>query len=256
MAIVNAGTGYRRFLDDLSEGQIRYGVILLSDEFLSEPCDYIDDPYCTFIARNYVHPALDGHPKVLALGLGYRNGFVARQPRLPPDKRRYAWNFMGTVRDEPRRLALAAFSDCAPNFLHQTSHFNSSDYLDVETYAGVLTNSRFTLCPQGHINIDSFRFCEALEAGSIPVVLERARHFNARPTYWHRLFPGETELPFIVATDWQLARRQVDDLLQPAARDALRAKQEACCTFWQSWKRRWGDALHTMIGSVAGAANG
>jgi Exostosin family len=228
---------YRALLKRLAQAGRHFAVLLLSDEMLSDATEYIDDERCAFVARNYLHPRTFSHPKSVVFGLGYKKEFhVDPASILPASRRPCVWNFMGSIHNDNRRQALAAFASLAPNFVHKTSHFNSPDYLDVHAYQSAIESSQFTLCPQGHVNIDSFRFYEALEAGSIPVVLERAPHLDARPSYWHVLFGTQEPLPFIVAPSWDEARSQAQALLASGRIDDAQRK---CRLFWDQWKAIW-----------------
>ena len=245
LLITNYQANYRPMIHRLIAHDRRFAVILLSDEHLQDPTEYIDDPHCAFVARNYVHPANYQHPRMLNFGLGYRAGFNVNQNSVRPStSREYVWNFMGSIHCADRALAIQSFADVGPNFLHRTRHFNSPDYLSVDQYREVMEQSQFTLCPRGHTNIDSFRICEALEAGSIPVVLNHAPHFVAMPSYWHFLFMGDHRFPFVIATSWDDAKRQVREHMEAGRVDDVQAQ---CRSFWQRWKSTWKTRLRSRL---------
>jgi hypothetical protein len=235
--IVSVAAAYRPFIARLIAAGKRFGVILFSDEGLQDKSEYIDHPLCAFVARNYLHPATFRHSKSITFGLGYKQGFRVVPATLTAAKLRpHIWSFMGSMHGPDRIAAVEAFRNLPPHFFHPTSHFNAPDYLGVSEYQRVMEASQFALCPRGHINLDTFRIYEALEAGSVPVTLARAPHLDARPTYWHCLFETQEAPPFVIADSWEQARETVERIL---AKDALDKMQRACGLFWAQWKSIW-----------------
>jgi hypothetical protein len=51
--------------------------------------------------------------------------------------------------------------------------FNDPQGLSTKSYAELLNQTKFALCPRGNFSVDTFRFYEALEAGTIPIVEDR-----------------------------------------------------------------------------------
>lgn len=237
----------RQQVAQLVADAIDFGVILLSDEMLVEECEFADQPRCRFVFRNYVHPKLLNHPKVRILGLGCKTGFLGELAARDYWDRTHAWNFVGTLHHEDRQEAVRCFESMAPGFTHRTSHFNASDYLGIEDYSRVLGNSIFTLCPYGHVNMDTFRLYEALEAGSIPVTLRHAPALKAEPHYWHYVFRGD-EVPFIVAETWALAAQMARAALDSQSGQMMRHR---CITFWDKWKATWRAEVNDAVCRLA-----
>jgi hypothetical protein len=227
----------------LSAGK-RFGVILTSDEALQDDNNYAKNSLCQFVIRNYVHPASIQQSNCLCIGLGYKNNFEKFTMRCDFFERKYAWNFIGSVHHADRQNALNSFARLSHGFVHQTSGFDAKDYLSTEEYAKILSQSVFTLCPMGHVNIDTFRVYESLEAGSIPVVLKNGPLLNAIPSYWHFIFPGELELPFLVCDDWVEAALQVDAEVKSGL---ARIRAAKCVLFWEKWKQTWRYAVQAKL---------
>jgi hypothetical protein len=104
----------------------------------------------------------------------------------------------------------------------------------------------------GHINMDTFRLYEALEAGSIPVTLKSAPHLNAQPSYWHCIFAGLGEIPFVVAENWNDALLKVKLLLES---DRLDETGRACTEFWNTAKQAWGARMTVELENFLAANN-
>jgi hypothetical protein len=79
---------------------------------------------------------------------------------------------------------LSAMSSVEGGHVHGTSALNPRSLtpeqreaadapLNIEDYAQLLSETIFAPCPAGWENLDSFRVCEALEAGCIPIVERR-----------------------------------------------------------------------------------
>jgi hypothetical protein len=54
--ICNHAVPYRAVLDELRSKGKKYAIVLLSDENLIDPCEWLHDPNCVGCMRNYVHP--------------------------------------------------------------------------------------------------------------------------------------------------------------------------------------------------------
>ena len=244
LIITTHNNAYKDHVDLMIKNGLNFGIFLLSDEFLTDKCEYIENPLCKFLIRNYIHPSLYQNPKVLHIGLGYKRNFDKYLLNTEYLERDVTWNFIGSVHGESRSKALSTFDQLEGGFIHTTKHFNSDDYLSTEEYCSVLSRSCYTLCPQGHANNETFRIFEALESGSIPIVLKNSEHHPFNPGYWHYLFTGDTSFPFIVADNWDEALLIVkNDLAE--GRTYLRLKQ--CQLFWHKWKSSWKYQFHMKL---------
>lgn len=126
---------------------------------------------------------------------------LADLPYLDQLSRPIDVNFMGQVNNEFRRDCVSALEKWAADNPWANVHITTSQQflggLPREEYLSILSQSKITLCPPGTYTPDTFRFFEALEAGSIPIVqtcspktplLENGRTRWAG--YWTRMMDG------------------------------------------------------------------
>lgn len=239
--ICNHAVPYRYVLDKLRSNGKKYVIVLLSDENLCDPCEWLHDPNCVSLIRNYVNPTQITHPKVKVFGLGYKRKFADICKSLNSE-RETTWCFAGTAHGE-RAQMLEIFKDYGTSVVHYCSGFGAADSLKTEEYAQTLKNSVFALCPPGQDSNDTFRVYEALEAGCIPVTLRRSKQFDIHPSYWHGVFRGEFNIPFIYAENWEDAKKQVKDL-DEATTKKVRGK---CAMFWEKWKNNWVTTIEKEV---------
>jgi hypothetical protein len=246
LLICNHAVPYRPFLDALRQNNSSYGIILLSDENLLEPCEWLHDPACKFLFRNYLHPLYIRHPKVTVFGLGYKRNFLTHCLTIPVEERSTLWSFAGTPHGE-RSVVLDMFKDLKPNEVHACSGFGADDGISTEDYVSMLNDSQFALCLLGQESADTFRLYEALEAGCIPVTINRSNQFDIRPSYWHGVFYGETDLPFIAEDSWEKAKEKMIHIIE---NNETAAVQKNCTEFWNKWKTVWRTQLHHNFSKI------
>jgi hypothetical protein len=213
----------------------RFALIHLSDE------DYYDDTgsyhFANLVLRNYWSRAHAADRRVMAIPLGLMRGFkVETSPTA--FERRYVWSFAGKIEGKDSRVAmLNGMSGVEGGYVHATDGPNSGALteeerdtqrkpLGVEDYARLLTDTIFAPCPAGWGNLDSFRVCEALEAGCIPIV-ERRPFYD----YFRHLFG---EHPMLTVTDWGEAPSLIAALRKD--RGALDRRRLACARWWRDYK--------------------
>jgi hypothetical protein len=226
------------YLKRLTESAINHAFVLLSDETLSEPMDYLDSPYCQFVARNYVHPHVLSNPKVLHFPLGWVDGFYQfahEAQRIKASKRKNVWSFAGSLKAD-RQIAIGEMSKLMPFQLNVFEFFHDPNHLTPDGYAKTLSNSQFVIAPMGGCNIDSFRIYEALEAGCIPVALDQHQAFKIHPNYWHAIFRQEAPMPFVVASTWGEAAQKVKAIVDEGRVNEV---QSDCRAFWARWKEHF-----------------
>lgn len=232
--ICNHAVPYRNVLESLRQNGKKYVVVLLSDENLLEPCEWLHDPNCMGLLRNYIHPNQLGHPKVSFFGLGYKREFTKYLKTEGNADRSLTWCFAGTPHGE-RAEMLKSFDVFKENKVHTCSGFNAEDGLTTKKYVNMLKNSVFALCPEGQDSMDSFRLYEALEAGCIPITKAYSKQFMIKPSYWHGIFRGIQDLPFIYAENWT----ECVEKLKGVSTEEIRALKEECETMWIYYKQVW-----------------
>jgi hypothetical protein len=239
--ICNHAVPYRAVLDELRSKGKKYAIVLLSDENLIDPCEWLHDPNCVGCMRNYIHPNFLTNPKVTVFGLGYKRDFHKYLNLKDTEKRDLLWSFAGTLHGD-RKKAVDLFKDERPNKVHACSGFGAADGLSTKEYVEMLQESVFALCPSGQDSMDSFRLYEALEAGCIPITLTNSNQFKLYPSYWHGVFKG-AELPFVIEKDWEKLHEKVINNLSKDV-DIVSKK---CKNLWETYKTIWRNKFTTLV---------
>ncbi len=116
-------------------------------------------------------------------------------------------NFVGSITHPIRQRMIES--------LNSDSYYISTKHHSIDEFCNVLASSIFTLCARGY-GETSFRICEALEQGSIPVYISD-----------EFIIPGHkdfNEYGVLIHSD-QI--NEVDDILKSISEDQIISKQEA-----------------------------
>ena len=212
----------------------RFALFHTSDEHYWEDCT----PYsfANFVFRNYWSRMHAQSRNVAIMPLGMVTGFRANAAKTATE-RTYLWCFIGNPGKRSRLEMLQALSSLERGFLYGTNAVNpitpTEDErtgphppMPIADYARALSDAIFALCPAGWENLDSYRVCEALEAGCIPIV-ERRPSFD----YFRHLFDAH---PMLVVDHWSDAPA----LIKSVAADpvALEVRRIACFDWWRNYK--------------------
>ena len=219
------------------ENGCRICLIHLSDESFRD--DLSSYRWCELVYRNYWSPLIAGFHNVRAFPLGYKIGFSTSDAPVPSTERPLVWSFAGDPNKTTRREMLASMSNYAPGEIHLTSGFHAADNLSVKQYQALLKKSIFAPCPQGNVNLDSYRVYEALECGCIPIV-EKRRGFD----YFTHLL-GRHPIP--VVEDWSAAPGVANAILE---QDGGLLAQRFCQDWWSRKKSTLRQALAEHIGEA------
>ncbi len=138
----------------------RFVLFHLSDEHYHD--DYAAYGFANFAIRNYWSRSHASDRSVMSVPLGTMNGFRGEFERTTRD-RRHIWAFAGNVRKSTRAGMMTAMATVKRGYCRTRP-------LTIGQYAEILSHAVFAPCPAGWENLDSFRVCEALEAGCIPIV--------------------------------------------------------------------------------------
>jgi hypothetical protein len=158
-----------RYLQSFHDRALKVGVLHLSDEWGHSPTGFY--AHADFVLRNYWRTGVTNTRNCHYFALGYKTGFPAAVTPKPITERRYVWCFAGHAKPT-RAPMLQAAHQVAGGIVHETHAWNDPNALSTETYAQMLCDSVFALCPSGNQSPDTFRLYEALEAGCIPIVEE------------------------------------------------------------------------------------
>ena len=115
-----------------------------------------------------------------------------------PGSRSLDWFFSGQNTHVRRHECIAAMENCAGHgVVVKTQGFSQG--LPRSIYLDLLSVTRMAPCPSGPVTVDSFRVCEALEMGAVPIV-DLYSPVRADPLYWEVAFGEWCPLPTI--EDW------------------------------------------------------
>jgi hypothetical protein len=209
--------------------------------YLDETYEGGYERYCAFAGVIRWHwSALFDDPSILVIPIGYREGPPSLNIRALP-ARRYVWSFAGQVQRSSRPEMVAALSQIEPYFLMRTDKRDDGRMLDRfverEEYYDVMTDSMFAPCPMGNVNIECFRFYEALECGTVPIV-EKRLGFD-----YYRSLLGDHPIPTV--SSWSDAPHLIRDCLRHPAK--LEELQGECMAWWKSYKPRLRDRISDFL---------
>ena len=144
--------------------------------------------------------------------------------------RPYDWCFLGQVTHRRRVECVEAAWEIPNGKLLPTKGFTQG--VPREDYYASMVRSKVVLCPSGPCTPDSFRFCEALEAGAIPIADDLTPRADYPAGYWQYVF-GTDKLPFPVISDWNTLPNVIADCLKNWQR-----KSCECQTWWMATKHK------------------
>jgi len=189
-------------------------------------------------------------PAWLPLGPRYEFKTVQFSEISASSERSIPFNFFGTVasnrvrgklRDIVSRpewiLKYPFFNDGKTTFSSQWQGMaTSGKYLSPVEYRSILLKSMFTLCPEG-ANAESYRIYEAIESGSIPVLVHSKRK-ECQDPYTELM---KDNAPILMLDSWEEFPEKISYFLQnPAELDAL---QESL----MKWRERfWKRIIQTV----------
>jgi len=209
------------------------GLLHEGDEFFRGP--YSVYANFDFVIRSFPTPFLRSKG-VLNMPCGYCNG-VAPSEVLNASARPYLWSFTGQA-NASRRQMTAVLGGVTPSFCHIVDAAKGERHIGRDRFLSLLSDSAFTPCPMGNVQLETARLYEALEYGSIPLASRRAGL-----EYFERLFGPEHRIP--VFRKWQDARVFMESMLEnPARLDAL---QREVMEWWAAAKKRQIEDLRTFV---------
>lgn len=194
----------------------------LSDQTHIHRTDYYSKARAVF--RTHFDPRRRGD-HVWFVPLGYVNGY-ANKSRETEFERPIPWVFAGQATKGHRGEMLAKLSSIAPNHIHLTSGWFSTNVIPASGMVDLYKQTVFVPCPFGNISPDTLRICEALEWGCLPVTVE-----FMGIDYFRYIFGDH---PFIVARDWVDAAARMKAMLAEPGR--LVDLQRATAKWYTSFK--------------------
>lgn len=181
------------YLKRYEEANKSFYLLHLSNENLNHDAWYYSKAKHVF--RNYVDPVLLKLEKnvISYLPLGFQTGYKNYSDMINLKPRKHPFAFIGQVKSD--RKSLVKVIESVPNsFLHLTQKWNCPTALKPHEVCDIYANTNFVPCPKGWSNPDSFRICEALEWGAIPIL----KRYDAYSYLWL----GEKH-PIPMVDDWK-----------------------------------------------------
>ena len=231
---------YKSYFEKYRKQGLKFGIIHISDENYTAPIDFYEGAH--FILRNYWHKNYV-HDRILFFPLGYKRGFWKgfNGHIKPASERKYLWSFLGQITKSTRISMAENMQKLKNGYLYTIPGFAHSSSLPPQEYRDILLDSIFIPCPRGWWNLDSFRVCEALECGCIPIV-ERTPF-----DYFEKLFGP---YPFLSLVTWDDIPFIIPHLYKNS--ENVEILRHACHTWWLNYKTRLKEEIATLIGEFEG----
>ena len=165
-------------------------------------------------------------------------GWTPRELTPTSSERLFNWSFAGQNSHIRRQECVAQLRKIPHGLLTETNGFSQG--LSRNVYWELLYSTKLVPCPSGPITVDSFRACEALETGAIPLLdgVSPTGHYRA---YWTRVFGPN--MPFPIIESWYTLPK----VMEPWLKD-WPERAEVCGQWWAAKKSEW---LHQLAEDMA-----
>lgn len=187
-----------QYIQKYSKNNIKYQIIHLSDQKLDQPTRLLSkNECCNYIYCNYY---LDEYESsMLFFQLGVKSSFWDNYNGFNPinisiGNRKYIWSFCHHCENETVNVYFKKILNITPNYWYKNDNSDSNCDLTISEYRDICLNSIFIPCLIDQINIDTSKLCEAIESGSIPIVLKYQQQFD-----FDQLFGPN---PLIIVENW------------------------------------------------------
>lgn len=232
--IISFGSTYAPYLRDArTRGFRNIGLFHLADEHGTHDRTFYAD--ADYVLRHYWHDAAMAKPHADSLGVvwvpnGYRFAFgpICRETLLPMGDRNISAFFAGTIEARTlsgeRRAMIEAIKLAGLPFLAIETK-DGQPRLGPTSYAAYLLSSRFALVPSGN-SPETIRFYEALEAGTIPIMLR---------SVCEQMQPALGKPPVMMIDSWAdlaAAYQPFADVQAPAVVERLQSMQDRLLSWW------------------------
>ena len=231
------------WIKNLSSSGRTFKILHLSDEHGSDPIDFYSWPGITAVMRFYNRPDLPDDPKILIIPLGYHWQFRGNRdvphistPDLP--FRDNMWSFAGTNWMN-RAKDMAVLDYITPNYVKWFDDWNDPNQLKNEEYISLMLNSKFVPCPRGQ-NVETYRFYEALDCGSIPIFINSPDNDS-----WLKLFNGQ--IPFLKIDSWMHAAALMQHF--QTNKEQLEEYRKSILISWTRYKMGLKERVRVWLGN-------
>jgi len=155
------------YLNKFRRKKFRFYLLHFSNEGLNH--DYWYYSKANYVFRNYFDPQIKA-PNVLFIPLGFKSGNLNKDSTLNNcGEKMIDVSFVGQPKSD-RFEMINVMEKMQSHYVHKTTSWNCPTALSQEECIDIYKKTKYAPCPMGNVHPDSFRICEALEWGSIPVV--------------------------------------------------------------------------------------
>lgn len=194
-------------------------LIHLSDESCAAPNElYLK---ASKVLRPYFFPGLKN---VYTIPLGFQSGYAVQNCEIY-DKE-FSWAFVGQIKNHRKKM-LDVFAEIPKHYIYKTDKWKDPKALSSYDVKTVYSKTWFVPCPFGNINPDSFRVMEALEAGSVPVVVK-----FLGVDYFKFIYGDH---PFIVGRNWEECASKIRLLMDDPIK--LNIKNDEVRSWYMKFKK-------------------
>jgi len=187
------------YLEAFLRQGFRFSLLHLSNENLNHNCDYYVKAHHVF--RNYFDTNITAK-NITYIPLGFQSGFFNREGKISFSDRSCEAAFIGEPKSDRAEL-IKALEKLDSAFIHTTKTWNCPTALSQKECIEIYKRTKYLPCPKGYSSPDSFRICEALEWGCIPIL----RRYGGED-YFQHIFPGH---PFPTVADWEEISRVISE---------------------------------------------
>jgi len=179
---------FRDYFVNYKNKGIKFNLFHISNEQLNHNCDYYD--YAEVVIRNYYDPKINKQ-NVLTVPLGYKGGIKnLNQNYLSFNQKKYDFCFIGQLKRDRYDL-ITQISKSDKVFVHLTNRWDCPTSIGSKEMGEIYSSTLLVPCPMGNVNVDTFRICEVLESGSIPIIKKYDGY-----DYFEKIF-GEHPIPTV-----------------------------------------------------------
>jgi hypothetical protein len=190
---------FQEYLDKFVNLGYKFYLFHLSNENFSHNCEYYKKANHVF--RNYFNDNVN-QSNVTFVPLGFKSGFYNSKKNLNDcNEKHINITFIGQPKSDRFEL-LDVMETIENNFIHTTQNWNCVTSFSPEKSIEIYKKTKYAPCPMGFVHPDSFRICEVLEWGVIPII----KKYEGKD-YFQNIFPDH---PFPVVDEWS----QVDEIIK------------------------------------------
>jgi hypothetical protein len=212
---------------------VPFSAIHLSDEFCTDPIEWYKYSACKGVVRMYPRSDVPKE-KTLTIPLGpYRIPEAQRGLQ----GRSIVWSFFGT-KWMNREALIEPLKGIVPNAHTFYDSWMDAKQLSAAEYSKISQNSLFMLCPRGQ-NVETFRFYEALEHGTIPLYVRE----SGDEEYFAMI---SKNLPVVPLQGWAQASGFIQNIVKNP--EVFSQYYNEMTVAWARWKVSLKKDLHERLG--------